>query len=82
MQLGRGCFSSEPDEEARPIPRKLRSYPKVRRHCVGASAECSSDIHLLLREAARSAAMRHWHQVGAASVEAAVATYSARYNRH
>ena len=41
---------------------------------MGAFAECSSDIHLLLREAARSAAMRHWRQVGAASIEAAIAT--------
>ena len=62
------CFSSEPDVEARPMLRRLRSYPKVRGQCVGAFAECSSDIHLLLREAARSAAMRYWRQVGAASV--------------
>ena len=49
---------------------------------LGAFAKCSSDIHLLLREAAKSAAMRYWRQVGAASVEAAVATYSASYRRH
>ena len=49
---------------------------------LGALAKCSSDIHLLLREAAKSAAMRYWRQVGAASVEAAVATYSASYRRH
>ena len=52
------------------------------RQCVGAFAECSSDMHLLLREAARCAAMRYWRQVGAVSVEAAIATYSARYRRH
>ena len=54
--------------------------------CVCAFAECSSEIHLflLLREAARSAAMRHWRQVqvGAASAGSAVATYSARYRCH
>jgi len=67
-KLDTECFSSEPDVEARPILRRLRSYPKVRGQCVGAFAECSSDIHLLLREAARSAAMRYWRQVGAASI--------------
>ena len=61
------CFSSEPDVEARPILRRLRSYPKVRGQCVGAFAKCSSDIHLLPREAARCAAMRYWRQVGAVS---------------
>ena len=75
-------FSSEPDVEARPVLRRLRSHPRVRGQCVGAFAECSSDIHLLLREAARCAAIRYWRQVGAVSVEAAVATYSARYRRH
>ena len=73
-KLDTECFSSEPDVEARPILRRLRSYPKVRGQCLGAFAECSSDIHLLLRETARSAAMRYWRQVGAVSVEAAVAT--------
>ena len=81
-KLDTECFSSEPDVEARPILRRLRSYPKVRGQCVGAFAECSSGIHLLLKETARSAAMRYWRQVGAVSVEAAVATYSARYRRH
>ena len=81
-KLDTECFSSEPDVEARPVLRRLRSYPRVRGQCVGAFAECSSDIHLLLREAARCAAMRSWRQVGAVSVEAAVATYSARYRRH
>ena len=80
--LNTECFSSEPDVEARPMLRRLRSYPKVRGQCVSAFAECSSDIHLLLQEAARSAAMRYWRQVRAASVEAAVATCSARYRRH
>ena len=67
-KLDTECFSSEPDVEARPILRRLRSYPKVRRQCVlGAFAECSSDIHLLLRETARSAAsMRYRRQAGAA----------------
>ena len=73
-KLDTECFSSEPDVEARPILRRLRSYPKVRGQCVGAFAECSSGIHLLLKETARSAAMRYWRQVGAVSVEAAVAT--------
>ena len=68
--------------EARPILRKLRSYPRVRGQCVGAFAECSSDIRLLLREAARCAAIRYWRQVGAVSVEAAVAIYSTRYRSH
>ena len=81
-KLDTECFSSEPDVEARPVLRRLRSYPRVRGQCVGAFAECSSDIHLLLREAARCAAIRYWRQVGAVSVEAAVATYSARYRRH
>ena len=81
-KLDAECFPSEPDVEARPILRKLRSYPRVRGQCVGAFAECSSDIHLLLREAARCAAIRYWRQVGAASVEAAVAIYSNRYRSH
>ena len=81
-KLDAECFSSEPDVEARPILRKLRSYPRVRGQCVGAFAECSSDIHLLLREAARCAAIRYWRQVGAVSVEAAVAIYSNRYRSH
>ena len=81
-KLDTECFSSEPDVEARPVLRKLRSYPRVRGQCVGAFAECSSDIHLLLREAARCAAIRYWRQVGAVSVEAAVAIYSARYRSH
>ena len=58
-KLDTECFSSEPDVEARPVLRRLRSYPRVRGQCVGAFAECSSDIHLLLRETARSAAMRY-----------------------
>lgn len=37
---------------------------------------------LVTREAAGSKTMRYRRQVGAASVEAAVATYSARYHRH
>ena len=63
------CFSLETDVEARFILQRLKSYPQVREQCVGAFAECSSDVHLLLREAARSTAMRHWRQVevGAAS---------------
>ena len=81
-KLDAECFSSEPDVEARPILQKLRSYPRVRGQCVGAFAECSSDIHLLLREAARCAAIRYWRQVGAVSVEAAVAIYSNRYRSH
>jgi len=83
-KLDEECFPSEPDVEARPILRKLRSYPRVRGQCVGAFAECSSDIHLLLREAARCAAIRYWRQVqvGAVSVEAAVAIYSNRYRSH
>ena len=58
-KLDAECFLSEPDVEARPILRKLRSYPRVRGQCIGAFAECSSDIHLLLREAARCAAIRY-----------------------
>ena len=59
-KLDEECFPSEPDVEARPILRKLRSYPRVRGQCVGTFAECSSDIHLLLRdrEAARCGAIR------------------------
>ena len=49
-KLDTDCFSSEPDLEARPVLRILRAYPRVRGQCVGAFAECSSDIHLLLRE--------------------------------
>ena len=72
------CFSSEPDVQARPILLKLSSYLRVRGHCVGAFAVCSSDIHLLLRETVRSAVMRNWRQVGATSVGAAFTTCSAR----
>ena len=64
-KLDTECFSSEPDVEARPILRRLRSYPKVHGQCVGTFAECSSDIHLLLMETARSAAMRYCrHKLG------------------
>ena len=31
-KLDTACFSSEPDVEARPILRRLKSYPKVRGH--------------------------------------------------
>ena len=41
-KLGTECFSSEPDVEARPVLRRLRSHPRVRGQCVGAFAECSS----------------------------------------
>ena len=61
------CFSSDPNVEARAVIRRLRLYPKVRGQCVGAFTECSSDIHLLLRETARSAAMRYWRQVRSSS---------------
>tara|TARA_B100000513_G_scaffold142709_1_gene65402 strand:+ start:1632 stop:2081 length:450 start_codon:yes stop_codon:yes gene_type:complete len=83
-KLDTECVSSEPEVEARPVLRRLRWYPKVRKQCVlGAFAACSSDIHLLLLEtASRSAAMRYWRQVRTSSVEATVATYSARYRRH
>ena len=47
-KLDTECFSSEPDVEARPVLRRLRSYSRVRGQCVGAFAECSSDIHLQL----------------------------------
>ena len=79
------CFSSEPDVEAIPILRRLRLYPKVLGQCVCAFTECSSDIHLLLRETARGprpCATGAKFEVGAVSVEAAVATYSARHRRH
>ena len=57
-KLDTECFPSEPDVEARPVLRKLRSFPRVRGQCVGAFAECSSDIiHLLLRETATCAAI-------------------------
>ena len=42
-----------------------------RTYCVGALAECRSDIHLLRREPAKSAAMRNWRREEATSVEAA-----------
>jgi len=35
-KLDTECFSSEPDVEARPVLRRLRSYPGVRGQCVGA----------------------------------------------
>ncbi len=41
-KLDTECFSSEPDVEARPVLRRLRSYPRVRGQCVGAFAECSA----------------------------------------
>jgi len=46
---------------------------------VEAFAECSSDIHVLLRETAKSAAKHNWRKVGATSPETAVATYVAIY---
>ena len=42
-----------------------------------AFAECSSDIHVLLRETAKSAAKHNWRKVGATSPETAFATYMA-----
>ena len=68
--------------EARPIFRRLRSYPKVRGQCVGAFADRGMQLghpSAARREAAMSAAMRYWRRSGAVSVEAAVATDSARY---
>ena len=35
-KLDTECFSSEPDVEARPVLRKLRSFPRVRGQCVQA----------------------------------------------
>ena len=79
-KLDTECVSSEPEVEARPVLRRLRSYPRVRGQCVGAFAECSSDKSMCCYErrlGAHCAAIRYWRQVGAVSVEAAVAIYSA-----
>ena len=69
-------FEAEPDANARPIAKRLNSYPRVRGHCVGAFAECSSDIHVLLRETAKSAAKHNWRKVDATSPETAFATFN------
>ena len=66
---------------ARPIAKRLNSYQRARAHCVGAFAECSSDIHVLLRETVKFAAMHNWRKVGATYPESALATYAAIY-RH
>ena len=65
---------------AQPIAKRLNSYQRARAHCVGAFAECSSDIDVLLRETAKSAAnMYNWRKVGATSPETAFATFTAIY---
>ena len=76
-KLDEKLFETEPNANARPIPKRLNSYLRVRRHCVGAFAECSADIHVLLWETAKSAAKHNWRKVGATSPETAFATYMA-----
>ena len=79
-KLDEKLFETAPNANARPIPKRLNSYLRVRRHCVGAFAECiSADIHVLLWETAKSAAKHNWRKVGATSPETAVATYVAIY---
>ena len=79
-KLDEKLFETEPNANARPILKRLNSYLRVRGHCVGAFAECSSDINVLLRETAKSAAKHNLRKVGAsASPETAFATYMATY---
>ena len=68
-------FEAEPDANARPIAKRLSSYPSVRGHCVERFRSTDTDIHVLLRETAKSAAKHNWRKVDAPSPETAFATY-------
>ena len=69
------------DADARPILARLLQYPEVRGDCVGAFAECSADVHSLLRDTVSSAAEQCWREAGATSARAAQSVYTAIYRR-
>ena len=69
------------DADARPILQRLLQYPEVRGDCVGAFAECSADVHSLLRDTVSSAAEQCWREAGATSARAAQSVYTAIYRR-
>ena len=60
---------------------RLRSYPPPTGICVGAFAETSPGTHLLLRDVARTAAVRHWREAGASSSDAALSTFTSIYRQ-
>ena len=72
-KLDDNVFETESDANARPIAKRLNSYLRVRG--LRGFAKCSSDIHVLLRETAKSAAKHNWRKVDATSPETAFATY-------
>ena len=63
------------DPERRPILTRLSTYPRVRGLAIGAFAETSADVRLLLRETAEAAAARFWRDAGATSATAAQSVY-------
>ena len=69
------------DADARPILARLLQFPEVRGDCVGAFAECSADVHSLLRDTVSSAAEQCWREAGATSARAAQSVYTAIYRR-
>ena len=69
------------DPAGRPVLQRLRSYPPPTGLCVGAFAEASPGIHLLLRDVAQTASVRHWREAGASSPDAALSTYTSIYRQ-
>ena len=69
------------DPERRPILTRLSTYPRVRGLVIGAFAETSADVRLLLRETAEAAAARFWRDAGATSATAAQSVYMSVYRR-
>ena len=69
------------DPERRPILTRLSTYPRVRGLAIGAFAETSADVRLLLRETAEAAAARFWRDAGATSATAAQSVYMSVYRR-
>ena len=66
------------DPERRPILTRLSTYPRVRGLVIGAFAETSADVRLLLRETAEA---RFWRDAGATSATAAQSVYMSVYRR-
>ena len=69
------------DPERRPILTRLSTYPRVRGLVIGAFAETSADVRLLLRKTAEAAAARFWRDAGATSATAAQSVYMSVYRR-
>ena len=69
------------DPERRPILTRLSTYPRVRGLVIGAFAETSADVRLLLRETAEAAAARFRRDAGATSATAAQSVYMSVYRR-